>query len=552
MMPWSRQVVHVLRQDICGMWPFILLYVGVLSYGALQARGMLGAREPNAGPLLFYGGAMLLAALLVHRQSPAAPVAHWNTLPYDRSAVWAAKWSLLVVLLVCAVVAVTLAVHDLPLPVEAKWQFVTRKAGSLFAAIVAAALVASLASELRTVSLLLLALPLASTLVALLTLLLASTGVLDITGIVYVLTSTYGLFAGCVLAMVASLWLYQSRTVSREVRVSVSLGAVLLFFGAIAEPGSGYADIRYNSNVVKVSSRSERLADVQVLAQVDTAVQEFTRTVSSPPVARQVRLYMTGGPTSLRAQWVSGSVRVSTPGVSIVSASRPNDRFSERWTTLYEPALPITPSPRWLGATNASTSLFGSPLDGEWLVQADLPSANGVEFPLYNRVQFSEPVVVARVPLSTGARENTDKYQFRLLDRGGGELICAQPQLAPHCGQSYPDGSILRVELRSSDHPERLEMSFALVNASRREAVRMTEHFSERRSLSLSQMFVPDHLLASRWLLAPVRNTMQGSEAVLFSIDDEWLRGAELVVVEWVPAGDVSVTIANQARAGSP
>ena len=542
-MTWPQQVLHVLRSDARSLWPFFVLHISALAYGVLQARGDVAVTDGlNTGPLYFYGSAMLFAALLMHRHGPASPTAHWSALPYDRSAVWAAKWSMLVVLLACGIGATIVAVQQLPFPEDYAEKFTLGKSAALCGAVASAALVGSLRRELRTVLLLLLGLPFAAFIALTLPVFLGVPGALIGTNL-HVLTSTGIVFLGIMLAMLASLWFYRSPGISAAAHTWAMFGCIALLAGVLAVPTTSLDHrIRNDASAVRVMPMHEELAGVAAFAERDHSVD----TSAAAAETRAMRLHMSGAPTNLRARWQSSSQRIVRQRFATSFSGSGSSR------DLYVPALTILPALRWLEGTNKAIVFSDSAADGlhEWPVQSAVRSRDGVGLEVTSVVRFSRPVVIARLPLAVGERADTFEHQFVILQRGGSELICEEPQLVNDCVAPYPNQSLLRLQLRAIGG-EQPDLAFALVNATRGEAIRTHAHGDNTRSVS-SGIFVPSDLQTTQWLLIPGPAYIRRPGAPPLPLDDEWLRDAELVIVEWVPVGEVPVTIVSDSSLAPP
>ncbi len=539
MTSWLRQVVHVLRYDARAMWPFFALHVCVLVYGVLQARGELPVRDGlNSAPLLLYGSAMLFAALLLHRHAPNSPVAHWSALPQKETAVWAAKWSMLAALLGCGLTATTLAIGDLPLSEERASAYVMMKITTLCTVIASAALVGALNRKLRTVLLLLLGLPLAATVLFLLSVFtgpIGATIAFNFGG----LNSPGVLLLGTAGAMLLTLRMYRRRGAPEVSAVWVLSGAVILMAGAMSASDPYSREARVNPSTVRIMPMLEELANVTVT----TIDDEVSDPVLNSPDERALLLRMEGAPSDLRAEWSSSSKRVVRTRLSMSYIGSGTGR------PLYTPPLPIQPTPVWLGASGSDDSI--SPLEQtEWNVRSAVTRKGGEQLSVSAAVRFSRPTVVARLPLADGALVESATRQFRIFKRGGGQLFCDEPQLVELCGATYPEGAVIRLQLRESNSAAP-DLSFALVNTERGEAIRTNGRIDKRRDYSSHQMFVPSGVWINEWLLVPGPYVTSANEKASLPIDEQWLRGAELVVIDWVVVGELPVEMPKRAMAGT-
>lgn len=114
-MNWTAQVVHVAGKDLRQSWWQLLVYALVVALATLAGADLLGG-EWMAGSMLFVCGAgLLVLAMLIHADPPARTGAVWALLPLEWSAVLAAKFVLVAVILIglgVAGQAVVLAAYD--------------------------------------------------------------------------------------------------------------------------------------------------------------------------------------------------------------------------------------------------------------------------------------------------------------------------------------------------------------------------------------------------------------------------------------------------------
>ncbi len=544
MTPWLRNVTHVMRYDARALWPFFALHVAVLVYGVLQARGVVAFPESSNGSVvLLYGTAMLFSALLVHRHTPASHSAHWNGLPHDRSAVWAAKWIVLALLLACVVVALLVSASGQPDPQGIIGHFASARAASLSAAIGAAALVAATRRELRTVLLLLLALPLLSIPCVLLAALLLPKPIAEF------LLHPAALFGATVMAAGVSWWLYEQRGVSSTAATHVLLGSAMLFTGVTVTRGPTPTLSAYDRSTVQIreSNAVLNLDNVTVFAERDSTSHEADYS--------SLRLSMQGAPTELRAEWLFASEKDDarallrmTP-VVVLTSTNPRRLWTFR-SELFTPPLPITPTARWLGApvsTNGSVATAASATPSEWFVQAGvLSEIDQAKGPVDGVVRFSRPVIIARLPFVTGTRSDLPDRQFVISGRGGGELLCQDEPRGARCGMSFRNNSLVRLHMRTTLPESEPSLSFALFNPSRSEAIELRADFSQTRRRSPGLLFLPPDMLTMDWLLVP---SYLGSATG--KLDDAWLSGAELIIARWEPVGALPVPISNEAATRS-
>ncbi len=532
---WQRDVLLVLRNDMRALWPFSSLYVAVLIYGVLQARGVVDVgASSGVGIFLLYGSAMLCSTLLIHRHTPASPSAHWSGLPHERSAVWAAKWIVLAMLLVCGVTALLISVNGQPDPNGMIRPFTYARAASLSAAIAAAALVASIKRELRTVLLILLTLPLISVACVLLAFLLLMDEV------THALFHPFVVLFATMLAALTSWWLYHQRSVSRTIVIRVVTGSALLFASVIVsrQPSIVYLSEDPSLVLLRESATADRLAKVTVFAEYDPRWNDSLNAGYTT-----LRLNMEGAPENLRADWIFTSHTAETEALkdiskTVVTSGGPGrTRFS---STLYTPSLPLAPDTRWLGGLRTdgtSVSARRAAFPDFWSVQAgELKNPERGKNPVDGVVRFSQPAIVARLQIENGTFNSALNQQWRIVEHGGSELLCAK--MSSRCNESYPTGTLVNLQLRSELMVDNSSLAFAWVNASRNEAVELSTATMATKYQNPDLMFLPSATLMIEWLLVP---RYEGTNSA--QLDDAWLRDAELVIVRWEPVGALSVPI---------
>ncbi len=534
----TREVIHIMRDDARALWPFFAFHLTVLTYETLRVRGDWAfIRLPyfSYGAFPFYGSALLLAALLVHRHAPNSPTAHWSSLPHRRSSIWAAKWSALALMLACGTGAIILAIRDFPLPEARASLFVVIKASSLCAVYASGALVGALRKDLRNVLLLLLALPLSTTVFYSLFARMRFP-VVELGTRFWQHNYAAMLLFCTALALLISRWMYREHGLSKRAAASALLVSIPLFAGAM-DISRQYDDWR--------DSQSFSFGTMSSLSGAIVVAEPAALSSSGPASAHRqsLRVRMEGAPVDLRAQWWSTSERVTSgsPGRGHGSVE-----VSRTLVEFYTPELPLAPDLTWLHARGAG-SARRSPNGTEWNVQTLVRSNSGV--PLYVRsgVSFSKPVILARLAAKRGSRAGVGNLKFRMMQRGSGSLMCDHARLVQFCDPSFPEQSVLRLRMYRYGHRGR-DLTFALVNTEQQEAIRM---HAELTGVSSRLTFMPGAIAALEWSLVPEAYTIADIESPQLAIDEDWLRNAELVIVEWEYSGDVPVTTTNKSGVGA-
>ncbi len=549
MMSWTRQVLHVFSYDVRATWVVLVSYTALLMLGVLQSRGLF-TQTPDTGNVAvvaLYGLTVLLSVLLVLRHPPAAPTSHWNSLPYSPTAVWTAKWLTLVLVALALALALFVVSENLTLPRAWTVEYVAVRTLLLCGLLVVSVLVAAVQQDLRSVLITLTALPIAMTMVAFAATLLPA----PMERLTETLAKRIGtvpvVSVGVLLGVCAGLLLYRTQRVSPLVRWVALSGCLLLLFSMINTMESHVTQSWYErSRGIQISDAPERVAGVQLSGTLVPLAD--TTAFNNLRLSRaQLRLRIANAPTDLRSEWVFSEVAVATDSGKLVRLN-----IGSTGGVLFTPPLPISPTSRWQVAASAALDAPGDePVQvGDGWHIAVPPVASGAPREVHGAVQFREPRILGRLPVAAGARMNTRGVQLSLLEIGDHTLQCVPPRRQPRCSD-YINGTLLRISLRSlMSRPEHL--SYALVNAERGEAVQLTW-----RSQPVSdgarqqQLLAPSPVAVETGVLLPAYHGAQRTGSAPLPLDERWLQGAELVVVEWVRVGEVPATFRGAARGGS-
>lgn len=150
-MTWARQVLHVARKDArMAQWLLLAFAAGLATATARVVAHMDVGPETSAWMMLLVALGVLLAAVLVHGDSPVTRDALWVTLPLHPSAVLAGKLLGIASIVVVGLVAQAIALSAHDIPAGDYVPHLGRTAMIFGSWLLAAAAVATLTTDLRT------------------------------------------------------------------------------------------------------------------------------------------------------------------------------------------------------------------------------------------------------------------------------------------------------------------------------------------------------------------------------------------------------------------
>ncbi len=541
MMSWTQQVLHVFSHDLRALRLLLALYAALLTFGVLQSRGIAtnGVAVGNMATLLLYGVPVLLGVLLVLRHPPATPTSHWSSLPYSRSAVWMAKWlscALVVAGMVLALVAVSEA-FDMPRAWTA--DFVSVRALLLCGLLATSVLVAVVERNLRSALVMLVALPITMSLLAFASSLTPRSFRDLITWLTDLLSTIPAISVGIALAMGVGLQYYRMQRVSAVMRWSTMGGCVLLLISMLNANVSHRAMSSFErGRSMPPGLVSNRAADVTVSGEL-VALPDTTLFGKLDVARAQLILRLADAPTDLRADWAFSEV-TAEQATGVVEPLR----VASSGYSLLMPSLQLSPTLRWQTSPDDGMRVVKQPtvrVGDAWHIGVP-PMARGVPRAVRGAVEFREARILGRLPIAAGARVTVRGAQIALLEIGDNSLLCEPERRRAKCTTSYRNGTLLRISMRSMLARNEY-LSFALVHNERREGIRMEWQADVRQNALEQQLLSPNRVLRETGLLLPEYRGAERTGSAPLPLDERWLQGAELVVVEWVLVGEVPLTV---------
>ncbi len=528
-MSWSRQVWHVFMKDVREQKWVLALYVALLCFGTMQGVRFWpidGDSEPFLpllGSAVMRAVAAYLAASLILGDSPNSPRAYWATLPFARSAVFGAKVLGFVGLLLTAVAAFIPPLVQLEVSATQLWLQLLNFSVAFSALLVATAVFASVVSRLRYVLLV----PLAA-----IALMIGGLVVVAKRGFVL----QYDLSSAVVLVVIAGAlgalaFVYLTRRVNVTQRSLTLVPCALLLIAPFAVSGFG-----------PVAPVIEPARITGIAPSISLVVGDAAYRMGSQIPALQLQ---TSGRFQLDGATPATRVELRTRYATTVDALG-NDRDAVGFDIsrrLVEPALPIDPDVRWIGADIAgSTGTFRQSVSAVSLSREEdsIHTAAISRIRTEGRFEFRTPRLLGSVAASRDTAFAHDGVHLR-IKRG---TLAGAPvfEVQTMAVLNAPDG-VERVS-GALDH-----LSFALVHDEHREAVKLS--FQRSSSSVGGSLLAPlgisrgsSMLVAEPSLFyAPVRP--DSISAVRALVTPEWLRGARLVIYEWVLTGTSPVNISS-------
>jgi hypothetical protein len=513
-MRWHLQVLHVARKDLRLTGWLILAYAVVVG-GATAAAVDRGRLSP-ASPLWVTGLVvlgMLLCALLVQADSPATGNAFWVSRPLSPLAVFSAKVLVAVLLLLgiplggqfLGLVAHDVAARDLP-------GLLAESALSYGQWLGLAAVLAALTRDLRTfvVALVLFVLGWFGAMLAVLQHLARATT-----------PGTSPPLLVTTAVLVVALLVLAHQYVTRDVRRGVVLAAILAVVSLLLPlavsplPAATNAAGDLRSMAIRIDGvRLQRMVVGRVQARLQLSLAEFSR--------------------SYRYRLASSSATLHRPdGLTEEIA------IDQPYFPLHTPDLPSTRGFRWLDGHDPAQghrSEVGVDLAPS---QQEALSKGNSRVTLQGRIEAYEPRVVAVLPLLEGAAATRDGYSARIVG------VTRKPDGPSVEVRESSIASARTAEQRAgSDAFGWNSDSYALVNPGRGEAVALDSRASSASEFALVLPAPRGELKTMQ--LVPILNTR---ETALREIDEQWLRGAHLLIVSWAPVASHPVTIETDGRA---
>jgi hypothetical protein len=513
-MTWLAQVRHVAAKDLRQMRWLVATYGLILLVATARSLSWRGTGSDifQTASILVVCFGMLLVAVIVQADSPTRSDAFWATRPFYPSAVLAAKCCLTVVFVIgLGLIGQTFGLHvrgvtarQMPILLgQSAWAY----ALWLLLAMVAAALAKDLPSGVITL------IVVAVVLVAIGLMFPGSEpGPAGVA--VRAILLVVGVAGGVALLAV----LYKTRDTRRRTWFAGLVTLACLFATIFISPAPG--------RPVDAPPSVPR-------ATLDIELRDYDKLAVLPRI--ELVIHTTSSP-SLQGLTLRNAVAVV----------RLRDGSTLRLPVL-TPLIGLGPigSPAFDNITwprespqARSTTEIPVPLDD--VQQAAV--ARGVRsVALEGSVWVNEAHVAATLPLSAGASVAREAAYVRIVrwSHGFGEISLTIERSAVQTPAVFVTGTDASVELAEAGTSRLANWipgpQFALLNPVRRQAVALTAHSFHGLNASL---VLPGPDLASE---VDDVTTSSGRDAHNFTVDDDWLRSARLMIIDWIPRGSYPV-----------
>ena len=501
-MTWFAQVRHIAWKDARQARWILAVYVTMVIVGTVRSIALPFAVNGFVMPVMFLVvmTGIATAATLVQSDSPIRSDALWASRPFYPSAVLAAKVVFVFIVIVLLPVAGEIAALGTFQVPGGDLVYLARQSALTYTLwLLAAVLIAALTPDLRSFVVTFLGLIVALFLLA---------------GVPFGLRSPFALrlslfrtlIALLVIALGVALLVGVYRTHRSGARVwAAAIAVVALALTAVV---IGYPLLIYPYWTMNPQPR----LSIQVAAQDQIAKWEqlqLTVGVDNLPDTLGVGFATDTAILHLRD---GKAIRIEHPAPSL---------------TLFTPGLPIRPAVRWLGS---EPRLWRSNRIGISLTDRDARTIDRdlVSVELVGAVVFVQPRLAGELPLRVGASVTHDGMRARIgavdftsddptIDL---ETSSAKRERVPYFpGQGYP--SVM-------DSPR-----YWLVNTVRGEAVPL---YSRSSSGSSDWLLLPGAPVQESALRLHAKNG-PGSAVP----DQEWLRDAKLLIVDWVPVASYAI-----------
>jgi hypothetical protein len=513
-MTWLGQVLHVAAKDVRQARWMLLAYLAVAAFATLSALGgrdEFGIRDMSMVLVVIVG--MFTAAFFIQADSPVRSDAFWASRPFHPGAVLAAKgMSALVVLVGVPLLGqlAVLAANDvsgtklLVLLGKSVWVY------SLWLLI--AMLVAAVTRDLRTFTTVIVIMPVLMGIALVLSTLgqdVWTGGIAEptvtVTGTAKLVTSTVVMLVGMSCAVMSLILLYRTRSMRRSTWAAVIAAVPCLFLTIFIFPQR-----RASAGASALTLAAKPGVAVEIRTDQGQTRISFE---PGPPRPTNRLLTLDGGVLKLTLR--NGDV------IRLPVDSR---------LTLETPALPVAERIRWIGPEAFSRGSGGMHSVRLTRKQRDAVKAGVASASLEGTISAVEPRASATIPLRSGEVRTSDGSVVRIVGVN-----------------SAPDDSIaavVRTSISGAGSPESqaLAMSwwdtprYALVNRLRGEAAMAGPG---RNGGSTQALVLPG---AWRWTEKTLlQRVTRFNEEI--PIDNMWLQGAEVVVIDWKYVGRSKIHI---------
>lgn len=531
-MSWTQQVWHVFRKDVREQRWVLGLYGLLVLMGLLEGMDLLAATALKNGyviamTVLLRAVAAYLSAAIILEDSPTGPRAFWTSLPFERSAMFAAKSLMLAMILLGTVAALAVPLLRLSVSGTQLGLQLLNFGVSYATLLVATALFAGLVSHMRTV---LLAYVTAVAILWLVVVVLPAPSAAS-----QLATSSWLLVAALVTALIALALVYRTRHTSRTRTGVVMVACALLLLSPLTVRGFGPVVPQIATERVTGWTASLQLTSPDSTQAMYGAFRTF----------RMLNIATTGSPRwdntapTTRVELITSSASIST------DHGRDKQLAVSLTHRLIDPPMPLAPNVRWLRSVSRSTTVPGTQ-PAQSLSNAVGLNASGVtgirKVHANGRLEFREARRIAAVSAVRDTSFSVDGWRFTV-----------QPT-------SASDRPFIRVHTLSTTitrdgvprHAIPLDnVSFALVNAQRGEAIPLYKSgFASASSWSLSPGSVAeaDGLLSTSPVQVPIEMQQNVSSVARDLPTPEWMRDARLVIYEWVLTATSPVSISSDVQ----
>jgi ABC-type transport system involved in multi-copper enzyme maturation permease subunit len=518
-MKWHAQVVHIVRKDLFLSRWLLLAYVAVVLGATAVAAGWLAAGT-NFYPLwslsLVLLG-MVLFALLVQADSPQRTDAFWITLPFSRSAMFAAKVAGAVLLLLVVPLLgqfAALLAHAVPRVDIPRMLFSSTLAFGAWLGL--AAVIAALTRDLRTF------------IVALTLVMLGWFVGMQVLGAFLSSGSTEespsrflvpAIVVGGSLFVLA--YLYRTRNVRRGAWIAILLGCATV--------------------VLPLAASRSTPAETAVLGSIPEPLRPAALSVKDFRLQANGRatlgLELSGASASHQYLLVSPTGHLEMPDGSSVQVEIQGGEGA------YLPLNDPVPHPGeglvWLGERTfhrggvTGVQIVFSPGQRAALAGGD------ARLTVRGRLEVREARVRGELPLETGATGAFDGRRLRVLEVGrfeGGPAVELQISSVSSSRSAGAGSPWSRPPGRPTSH--------ALVNHEAGEAIALTEMGSSGGSFGL--------VLPGNETWTTTKTLQPGPGISEVRIAGDWLRHARLLIMDWVPVGSDPVQIQTTVQGTDP
>lgn len=499
-MTWIAQLWHVFRKDLTEQWRLLLVYVAIVVVATLHGLEWQPVSRAGSGftmVLLALMGVTLVGAA-VQSDSPTRSDAFWVSHPFDRSAMWMTKVCFALLVLAIALAGQVIVVRSFD--VHGLDAFAAAGKSALFygALILIALVVAGLTRDLRSFGLGLVLVPVAIFVITL------STDVarlqLHVTpGAIVPLK-----WAAVALEIGVFAWLYHHRDARGRGRMTAYAACVIGISAFTLDRQPSPETHARAATAPRAVLSLERQRNSEARDRFGLTLQLVVR--PGEPGFRHTLL----GPiasiafrdgTSLRVAMTTASLDVSSGQGAMLPRSRGFQWLEDRPVAVQRVAL-------------------NAVLSSEQLRRI---REGAVSIVVEGRMVVSEAVPLATMPLREGAELNRNGLRVRI---SGWRHDDGDPALSLH-SRRVVGGEDGLPALNWSQ-----QLNYALVNPGRREALGLDRLQS---GSSLDGMVLPASTL--------LRETGQYGRGIAVQLDEEWLRGAELMIVGEREIGSYAVRL---------